>query len=453
MASGLDVLLTLAFTILALIAYRVLVVRFLPKGSYRIGKRIIFAAQRGLISAGSLIISIIGLSVLFLQLVPITGLITILSAINVPATIEDEAGLFGIYALLALSLNLEYGYCGVPNFGKVFFVGLGGFMTGSLMAHTLSWISLRSLDICSANSTYDRLNFAPTVPLVLAGLFISTIIASAAISGVFGYVLAYPALRLREDYLGILLIAVGEVLRIFLVGFPANIIGCEYDSIGAIPNPFIWLYNYHLQFAPPFDWVTPSILVNGLLAIVILASVAIGYIIVSRLGNSPYGRMMKSIRDDEQASLSLGKNPAKVRGRVMVIGSALAGVAGALLVIRLGSASTDSFITYLTFITWAIVLLGGAANNRGVVLGAFVFVTLDLLTLIARSTAAQLYPSFDILLSRASVDVYAQTTIVGVLVILIILYRPLGILREKPIKTPAWEVLKRDTDTGGKPAK
>ncbi len=134
----------------------------------------------------------------------------------------------------------------------------------------------------------------------------------------------------------------------------------------------------------------------------------------------------------------------------MVIGSALAGVAGALLVYRLGGVSVDTFVTYITFFTFAIVLLGGAANNRGVVLGAFALIGLDFLTTITRSAAAQLYPQFDLLLSRASVDVYAQTLIVAVLIILILLYRPQGLLPEKPIKTPAWKVLDDESTTEDK---
>lgn len=363
--------------------------------------------------------------------------------------IIDEAGLFGIYAILALSLNLEYGYCGIPNFGKVFFAGIGSFFTGSIVAHTMSWVSLHSLDICSASATYNRLNLASTIPVTLFGVFVLTLFLSAILAGAFGYLLSFPALRLREDYLGILLIAVGEMLRFFLLGIPKDVLYCEGDSLSAIPNPFVWLGNSSLHFAPPFDWVSSTVLTDGSMALLTLALTATCYFIIKRITNSPYGRMLKSIRDDEQASLSLGKKIAKVRGQVMVLGSAFSGIAGALLVYRLGGVSVDSYTTFITFLMWAIVLLGGAANNKGVLLGAFAIIALDLGTLLTRSTAVQLYPEVELLLSRASLDVYAQQLIVGALIILIIRFRPQGILAERPIKTPAWEVLKDSTGAAG----
>ncbi len=376
----------------------------------------------------------------------ITDLLSILAQINIPQTIINEGGLFGIFAILALSLNLEYGYTGIPNFGKVFFLGLGAFITGTTVTHLITWFVSQSTEICSAAAIGNRVLFAFSSPGVLGGIFVLTLVISAVITGGFGYLLSYPALRLREDYLGILLIATGEILRVFVRGLPSNVVACEADSLNAIPNPFLWLSKLAPPFGPklppPFGWVDAVMLVSGSFAAVILGIMIVCFVLVSRLSNSPYGRMLKSIRDDEPAALSLGKNPARIRGQVMIIGSAMAGVAGALFSYYLGSIDTGTFIPLKTFQIWAIVLLGGAANNRGVILGSFVFVSIDLLTLIGRSAAAQLSPQFQDLLNKVPVDAYLQTIIVGAIIILIIFFRPQGLLREKPIKTPAWDVMK-----------
>ena len=365
--------------------------------------------------------------------------------------IVGEAQVFGIFAILALGLNLEFGFTGIPNFGKVFFMGIGAIFTGSTVAHLINWIVSQSTLICPASAAEVRDSFAFSSPGLLAGIFIFTVIVSALISGTFGYLLSYPALRLREDYFGILMIATGELSRVFARASPANYIACESDSLISIPSPVLWLRNYAFPFAPkwpaPFDWVTASNLVDTATAAIILAFVVVCYIIVSRLSNSPYGRMLKSVRDDEQAAISLGKDPAKIRGQVMIIGSAMAGVAGALFTFKYGSVDTTSFITLVTFQTFAILILGGSANNRGVILGAIAFVSIDVLTFIGRTVIEGAYPvQAAVLESRAPVANYAQQIALGVIIILIILFRPQGILPEKPIKTPAWDALKNGAD-------
>ncbi len=372
--------------------------------------------------------------------------------------IVGEAQVFGIFAILALGLNLEYGYTGIPNFGKVFFMGIGAIFTGSTVAHLINWVVSQSTLICPAAAAAVRDSFAFSSPGILSGIFILTIIISALITGAFGYLLSYPALRLREDYFGILMIATGELSRVFTRASPANIIACESDSLISIPSPVQWLRNFAFPFTPrwsaPFDWVTASNLVDTATAAIILAFTVVCYLIVSRLSNSPYGRMLKSVRDDEQAAISLGKDPAKIRGQVMIIGSAMAGVAGALFAFKYGAIDTSSFITLITFQTFAILILGGSANNRGVILGAIAFVSIDFLTFLVKTFLETTYPEAMIVINaRAPVATYAQQIALGVIIILIILFRPQGILREKPIKTPAWDVLRTQGMLSEKPIK
>lgn len=395
---------------------------------------------------------IIALPLLVLFILQVSAIAIFIQSLGNLVQLEvTSAELFGIYVILALSLNLEAGFTGVPNFGKVFFVGLGSFITGGLVAHAINWLTTQSPDICHFAAVEGRYSYSFSFPLVLSGLFLAAILISAVVTGIFGYLLSFPALRLKEDYLGILLIAAGEILRVFVRALPQNIIACESDTLNNILNPFTFLQKFAPPSGPslaaPFAWVTGGILSSGAYTIVVLVIAAVCYVIISRLSNSPYGRMLKSIRDDEPAAVSLGKDPAKIRGQVMIIGSAMAGVGGALFAYYLEAISTDAFIPLFTFIVWAILLLGGAANNRGAVLGAAVYVSIFQLIAQGTSAARGVFPSLNVLFTRAPLDLYGEQLALGAIIILVILFRPQGILSEKPIKTPAWKVL----DNGSNP--
>jgi len=119
----------------------------------------------------------------------------------------------------------------------------------------------------------------------------------------------------------------------------------------------------------------------------------------------------------------------------------MAGVGGALFAYYLEAISTDAFIPLFTFIVWAILLLGGAANNRGVVLGAAVYVSLYQFIAQGTAFARGVFPGLNALFTRAPLDLYGEQLALGAIIILVILFRPQGILAEKPIKTPAWKVL------------
>lgn len=375
-----------------------------------------------------------------------------LSSILVP--LINQSQLFGIYVILALGLNLEYGFTGVPNFGKVFFYGLGAFLTGGIVAHLIGWLATRSLVICTGTASVTRDNFALGSPAVVAGIFLLAIVLSALITGMFGYIMSYPALRLREDYLGILLIASGEISRVFVRSMPSNWIACRTDTLTSIPSPFYWLIKYvpaSGNLPSPYSWVTAGILSGAPFAILILAMAFVCYLIVSKLSNSPYGRMLKSVRDDEQAAVGLGKDPAKARAQVMIIGSMMAGVAGSLFIFVIGAVNNEDFVPLLTFIVWSIVLVGGSANNRGVLLGAVTINALIFLTPLVGNWVSTTLPQFSFF-TKSSVDLtnYAEQAVLGTIIILVILFRPQGILREKPLKTPAWKVLKNTSDPNDK---
>ena len=285
----------------------------------------------------------------------------------------------GIFGIVALSLNLEYGFAGLANFGKVAF-----FLIGAYTYALLSQIGL---------------------PFYLC------LIAGALISAIFGLLISLPALRLRADYLAIAVLAFGEILRIAV----------RAEDIGG--------FRGMVHIAPVFPW-TGSLLTYrlenmGLVSICLL----ICFTVAQLLANSPYGRAMRAIREDEVAAEALGKNRVRYKAQIFMLGSAMAGVAGGLFAQYQESIAPNMFMPMITFTVWIMVLLGGPANNWGVLLGAGLVKLFEYGTNLAKPILP--------------VDpLNLQYILFGALIIFVLLYRPQGLLKESPIKTKALEAAK-----------
>ncbi|HIH45371.1 MAG TPA: branched-chain amino acid ABC transporter permease [Candidatus Methanoperedenaceae archaeon] len=284
----------------------------------------------------------------------------------------------GIYAILTISLNLEAGCTGLMNFGKVAFFATGAYTTALLTTSG--------------------------VPVIFSA------IAGVLLSAVFGLLVALPTLRLRADYLAIVTIAFGEILRMFLhnedwlTGGPIGIRG--------IPQP---LYQY-------FDG---SYLLFYLF-IVFITLVAC-YFIAELVINSPFGRVLRAIRDDEDAVAALGKNTFLFKTQAFVIGACIASIAGTLFAHYLSFISPDMFLPTLTFSIWTIMVIGGRGNNLGVITGSV------LITVFERgSRFIKDYIEMPFGLEPYNVRII----VIGLLLILFIIYRPDGMLRERKSRSP-----------------
>ena len=334
------------------------------------------------------------------------------------------ATLFGIYAILALSFNLEYGYAGQPNLGKVFFLSVGAYVAGALVAHSIAALTGYRGDLFTAQAANARLLYAAANPGAIIGLFIGALVVAAIAGAFFGVLASYPALRLRGDFLAIVLIAVGEVARVFVRTYEP--IAGGNIGLGGVPNPFISLQD-------------PTGLLGDRAPRVAFALVALGlallvYLYVNRLSNSPLGRMLKSVRDDELVANVLGKRTPWVKAQVLAVGGGVAAIAGVLWAFYYQSVAADDFIPQTTFLVVAMALLGGSGNHRGALLGAIVMTVLDHIT----------RPSFYAILGVTGslpFDInYLRYILIGLLIILILMFRPEGLLPEKPVKTPALDV-------------
>lgn len=332
---------------------------------------------------------------------------------------------FCSYVSISLTLNLEFGLTGIPNFGKVLFVASGGMLGASAMYRVALYIyGLHSNDIFESSPIFSERIQLHLVhqPLVAVELALVLIVVGALTAGALGFLASYPAIRLRDDYMGMLLLGCG-VLFSSITAFYPPVVGGPENVV--IPNVLI-AFGSNDQYA-------------------ILAALAVFAVIVylyaERVLKSPLGRTLKAVRDNEVASEALGKDNINIRRKILVICSALSGVSGALWVIYwsqegglVGGDVGGTFPRLLyTFYPFTIVILGGIASNIGVVIGAatltvvYVGTTVSLPSLVQNIRISWLAPSLldDFINSL-------QYIIIGGLLLAVLLLRPEGLFREKP---------------------
>jgi branched-chain amino acid transport system permease protein len=349
---------------------------------------------------------------------------------DLPALAIAYFSVFGIFVILATSLNLEYGYGGQPNFGQVLFYGVGAFTAGiasAYLARILSGLSAPG-DICSTAYFEQRLSVYVTNGSVTISAWVIALVLATAVGAIAGFLAAYPALRVKEEwYLGMVLLVAGEMFRIVASNTPQYF--CGFNGLAGLDEPFAFLDKTH-----------SPVLSNGIYTIVILVLAFACFLIAQRISNSPFGRVLKSVRDDRIASEAAGKDINKVRRQILVIGSAMAGLAGALYVFFIGVGIASDFISATTFSLFVMIVLGGIGNNRGVLIGVALLTALQRGTQILGIQLQSVYPGFD-----SNLLIYASYMIEAVILLVLLIYRPKGILPEGRVKTKAYTLF----DFGG----
>ncbi|MBO0887957.1 branched-chain amino acid ABC transporter permease [Candidatus Bathyarchaeota archaeon] len=338
----------------------------------------------------------------------------VLFGINIVTFTVDLGIFFAIFLIVSLTLNLEAGYTGVPNFGKAMFVAGGAAIAGS--------VSGRLAALLLGIDAGDYVNRIPIIinslnsglaknPLLSIEILVLGIVLAAFIGAGLGYLASYPAIRLREDYLGMLLLASAQFFQIFLRSYP--------PLIGGVQG---------LEIPDVFGWANTGV---GTRDVVILGVVGLFallvYLYVERMARSPLGRALRAVRDNEMASRALGKDDVAIRKKVIVIASAISGMAGALLTFYVESIGPDTWSRQdWTFPFWVIVILGGAANNSGVALGAFIYEFVLKVVDQAKFLFKGLLP-FDV--SRLEFLAFSA------ILILVLAFKPAGLIPEKPSLT------------------
>lgn len=276
-----------------------------------------------------------------------------------------------IYMLLALGLNLQFGLTGLINFGHVGFFCIGAYTAAILAAK--GWPALA------------------TFPL------------AALLAAVAAWPLGLVSLRLREDYFAIVTLGFSEIVRLvvtserWLTNGVQGIPGIPKLMEGVVPGASIPL---------------------ATLALLIAANVAAA-LMMRRIARSPFGRVIEAIRDNEDAVKSLGKDPAGFKMKVLTLGAALAGVAGAFYAHYIGFISPEQFIPLVTFQIWMAIIMGGVGRVSGAVVGTMIL----MLFLEGSRFIRDIVPIIPDT-EMASVRI----GIVGLAIILFTLYRPQGLM-------------------------
>ncbi|MEH2191125.1 MAG: branched-chain amino acid ABC transporter permease [Nostoc sp.] len=357
-----------------------------------------------------------------------------------------------LFALFALGLNLQWGFTGLINFGHIAFMTLG--------AYTTVLLSLKG------------------VPLLISA------VAGAIVAALLGLIIGFATLRLREDYLGIVTIGTGELIRLVVnnqdlpVGdtWVSGAFGVQSYPIplSTEPNLFVRLVMIGLltllaavTFFTLWQWIRTtqisrttdlgkrttskqefiSRLVVGIILAVLAAAIYISGVIglynynpkaglmlvlllvlafvywrLEILVRSPWGRILKAIREDEEIPKALGKNVFWYKLQSLMLGGAIAGIAGAFFAWQLSAIYPDNFQPQITFDTWIMVILGGSGNNVGTILGAVIFFAYDALT---REVLPRIVP-----LDEARLGAF-RIMVIGLILMILMIWRPQGILGKK----------------------
>ena len=316
---------------------------------------------------------------------------------------------YSVYLISTVSLNIQRGFAGIPQFGLVFSTAGAAYVIGNLASRITMWVLGIKTDIDPITESSAVLGLINPVlssqPLLSIGLFLLFLSIGAIVGAVLGLIQVAPAIRLRIDYLAITLLAFGEI---------ANVIARAYRPlIGG---------EYGVQVPSLFGWAGKNTIIAMTLAMLMVAILIYAY--AEYLGRTPIGRTMKAIRDNEIAAAALGKSLVKYRAIAIVIGSAFCGMAGVLWAFFNGSVMPGQFVRFnWTFLPWLMLLLGGIGNNRGALLGATVFVLLDRFITYYKHEFAGMLP-FDV--------IWLYQLLLGAITAMILIYRPQGLLPERP---------------------
>jgi branched-chain amino acid transport system permease protein len=255
----------------------------------------------------------------------------------------------GIYTIFALGLQLNVGFTGIQNFGQAGFMAIGAYSMAILTAE-------------------EGMNFWLSLP-------ISVLIAIA-----FGLIVGLPSLRLRADYFAIATIAFAEAIRLIalnardltngaqgIFGFgsdPDDPSACYWDCVSEDIEGFI---------ADTIGWtdvpsIFPLFLVTWGLAVLLM-------FVLTRVQGTPWGRVLRAVREDEDAARALGKNAFSYKLQSLAIAATIGALSGWLLAIQLAFVVPDEFQPIVTFIGYVVLVLGGLANYWGVAVGAIILWT------------------------------------------------------------------------------
>jgi len=289
------------------------------------------------------------------------------------------------YAVISLGLNVQWGQTGLFNVGVAGFVGVGAYTSAVLTT--------------------------PDADARIGGFDLPILVGWAGamlVAGLAAFSVGFLTLRMRSDYLAITTFGIAVALQLVFQNWE-SVTGGTF-GMAFIPRPFADLQSQ------PFAFNLANLAVT---AAVVLAV----YLLLEHLLRSPWGRTLRAVREDDVAARALGKSPTRIRLQAFALGGAIMGLAGAVQTHFIGFVAPGNFLPMMTFQVWAMLIVGGSGNNRGAIFGA---VLVWAIWALSGAAIAELFPA-DQQARAASL----QIVLIGVMLCLILLWRPQGILPER----------------------
>ncbi|MBW2096117.1 MAG: branched-chain amino acid ABC transporter permease [Deltaproteobacteria bacterium] len=296
-----------------------------------------------------------------------------------------------IYGVFCLGLNIQWGYTGLFNIGIAGFFCIGAYTSAMITTPVPSGVL----------GQYVHQLFGLNMPFVFG------LIGAAVMCGLVAFLIGVPTLRLSEDYLAIATLGIAETFRLifnnerWLANGPQGLMG--------LPQPL-----HSLVSGRNYDYVY---------LVIVLIVMVIVYLLIEKGIRSPWGRVLRAVREDEISASASGKDVFRFKMQSLIFGSMVMGVGGALYAHYTKAISPDVFTPlYGTFIIWVMLMAGGSGNNKGALLGAYVIWGIW----IGSDFLMDMLP--DVIRGKGP---YLRFLIVGILLEVILLYRPQGILGEE----------------------
>ncbi len=316
-----------------------------------------------------------------------------------------------LYAVLALGLNIQWGLTGLFNIGVAAFFAVGAF-TSALITKAMP---------TGLAAEYTKQLFGLNLP------FIFGVLGAMLVSGVIALLIGLLTLRLREDYLAIATIGISESLRLvfqnerWLANGPQPLSGIPKPLFCLVEDPpCAWLPGFLKELLAPLD----SRDYDVILLVMLVLSLIFIFWVLQRVTWSPWGRVLRAIREDEWATSAFGKNVFAFKVQAFVLGACVMGIGGALFT---ASVSTIDFGLFhpmsYTFMIWVMLMAGGSGNHKGAVFGAFAIWAIWMGTTFLSDALVPFQFKTQVF--------YVRYLLVGVLLLAILLFRPQGILPEE----------------------
>ncbi len=295
-----------------------------------------------------------------------------------------------IFAIAVLGLNLQWGFTGLFNVGVAGFMAVGAYTSAILTA-----------------PAYAQSIGGFGLPIIVGWL------GAMAASGFVALVVGVAALRLHHDYLAITTFGIAVTLQ--LVALNARWLTGGPFGLQFIPRPL------ESVLGTGFAWNLGFLLLSG-------SILWAAYGAFERLAASPWGRVLRAIREDETAAEALGKHAFSFRLQAFVIGCMVMGLSGALYAHFVGFIAPEDFLPVLTFQIWTMLIIGGAGNNRGAILGAF---AVWLLWSLSGTLLRQVIPQAEQARGAA-----LQIALIGIMLAVMLIWRPRGLFGESVGRRP-----------------